>query len=344
VKLLILTDHSGHTVNNSLYAIAREMLVHEEIEEIRVASRGVPANESFFAAHWDENAAAPVQNELFTAQVKDDFSFAEGEASPFRQDQFPTSLAWPDAVWLRIPHPVPPTWFAFLAGVFGSNGAGVPVLNDPRGIALTTDKQWLLNVPELCAPMALCKTPAEVSAFAKTRNTVLKPLEGYGGKGVLRILDEEVEVEGQTLPLERWQEHPLSDAPYLAMEYLPRVSEGDKRIVVVGDEVIGAVLRIPRPGTWLANVSQGGRAEQSEISFAERRIIDTLRPKMQAIGIAMYGIDTLMGNDGVRVLSEINTMSIGGINDLAPIAGVPAAQRTAHALVAAFTRRLSAAI
>ncbi len=124
------------------------------------------------------------------------------------------------------------------------------------------------------------------------------------------------------------------------MQYLPRVTEGDKRIVVVGDTVIGAVLRVPRPGHWLANVSQGATAEASDVSFAERRIVDTLSPRLAALGIVMFGVDTIVGPDGHRLLSEVNTMSVGGLLDLPPTDGTPAVTRAARLLLDAFAAAL----
>ena len=326
MKLLVLTDHSGHTAHNSLYAIVRALVADERVGEVRVASRGTPANAPFFAC-----APSGKTQPLHTLRVAPGFAF-DPTGSQFESLSETTPLDWPTHVFLRVPHPVPANWFAYLREAF----AETPIVNRPEGIAATTSKKWLLNVPELCAPMQLCDTPQSVAAFAKTRPCVLKPLEGYGGKGILRADRAGVRVGNETIAWSDWLNHALAQGPYLAVEFLTRVSEGDKRIVVVGDEVIGAVLRVPAEGQWLANVSQGGRTEASDLSFAERRIVDTLRPRMRALGVAMYGIDTLTGNDGHRVLSEVNTMSIGGVNDLPPANGRSAAHRTAQALLRAF--------
>lgn len=321
MKILVLTDHSGHSAANSLYALVRAMLVYSKVTSVRVASRGTEANADFFACAKTDY--------LFAVEVDANFSFATDGAGFGESLLLNTPLTWADGVVLRIPHPVPSGWFTFLAESFGDT----PVVNRPAGIATTTPKSWLLNVAELCAPMKMCATSAEVLAFAKTRDTVLKPLEGYGGKGILRILEGVVEVEDMRIPLEDWPQQPEAQFPYLAMEYLPRVVEGDKRIVVVGDRVLGAALRIPAEGQWLCNVSQGGRAELTSLTPAEETIVATLRPHMKQLGVVMYGIDTLMGNDGHRVLSEVNTMSIGGLIDLSPTDGKTAAEWAAAGLV-----------
>ena len=336
MNVLVLTDHAAHSASNSLYVLARSLAGAAEVGEVRVASRGTVANAPFFACVSTDP--------LLTIGVDARFTY-EGAKRAFAQldDGSPaTPLDWPDAVLLRVPHPVPPTWFDFLPRAF----PGVPLVNRPAGVAATTSTTWLLTVPELCAPMALCQTAAEVQAFAKTRDTVLKPLDGYGGVGILRIRDGRVEVQPGDNPhqnarrssvaLAEWPLHPLADRPYLAMQYLSRVGEGDKRIVVVGGEVLGAVLRVPPPGGWLCNVAQGGRAEPAGVSLAERRILDVLAPRMAELGVVMYGVDTLVGDDGERVLSEVNTMSIGGLNDLPAVDGRSAPERAARALLEAF--------
>ena len=325
MRLLILTDHAGHTVNNSLYALARAMLADRRVTEVRVASRGTAANAEFFACRAEGDVV------LRTLAVTDDFTF-EGAAAGFSDSETlsRTPVEWCDAVFLRIPHPVPPTWFDYLRRSFGPR----PIVNAPEGIAATTSKAWLLNVPELCAPMRLCTRPSEVAAFAKTRDAVLKPLRGYGGQGILRVRAGTVEVDGARVPLAQWPAHPAARHDYLAVEYTRRVSEGDKRIVVVDGEVIGAVLRLPGPDGWLCNVSQGGRAEATTLTPEEGRITEVLDAHMRRLGVVMYGVDTLVDNDGRRVLSEVNTMSIGGLNDLpAGQDGTSAVTRAARLLL-----------
>ena len=336
MRLLILTDHAGHTPNNSLYVLARALRTEAGIGEIRVASRGTAANADFFACRAEGD---PV---LRTLTVADDFTF-EGAAAGFSDSEYlvQTPVSWCDAVLLRVPHPVPPTWFGYLRKTFGQR----PIANAPEGIEATTSKAWLLHVPELCAPMRLCTTPAQVGAllarssgFAKTRDAVLKPLHGYGGQGILRVRDGRVEVGEERVPLADWPDHPAARHDYLAVEYTRRVSEGDKRIVVVDGEVLGAVLRLPAPGGWLCNVAQGGRVAAAELTPEEEHIVRTLDGHMRRLGVVMYGVDTLADNDGRRVLSEVNTMSIGGLKDLPPGRdGTPAATRAARLLLRSLT-------
>jgi glutathione synthase len=321
VNVLILTDHSKHSLANSVYALSLAIRQLPQVSAVRVASRGTTANADFFACAKTSH--------LYTISVEQSFSFGDGVGSFGESHLIKTPISWADGVVLRIPHPVPANWFDYLVEIF----VDIPVVNNPAGIAATTSKAWLVNVAEVCPPLALCQTAAEVQAFAKTRDIVLKPLEGYGGSGVLRVMNRRVELDGRQVSLDRWPEQAEAKVPYLAMEYLRRVTEGDKRIVVVGDRVLGAALRLPADGQWLCNVSQGGRAEITELTPAEDHILDVLKPKMTALGVVMYGVDTLMGNDGHRVLSEVNTMSIGGLLDLPGTNGKSAPQLAAEGLV-----------
>ncbi|HAW03161.1 MAG TPA: hypothetical protein DCW83_00665 [Saprospirales bacterium] len=82
--------------------------------------------------------------------------------------------------------------------------------------------------------------------------------------------------------------------------------------MVVGGKILAASLRIPAKGSWLCNVAQGGTSVYAEVTLQEREIINTITPKLAQYGIFIYGLDTLVADNGDRILSEINTMSIGG--------------------------------
>lgn len=111
--------------------------------------------------------------------------------------------------------------------------------------------------------------------------------------------------------------------PMLSMRYLPNVSFGDKRIIVVNRQILGAALRLPPPDSWICNVAQGGYAVLSEVDETELRIEQELTPLLFEKGIVMYGFDTLLDDNGVRVLSEINTLSIGGMGPIGEMSGKP---------------------
>ena len=130
------------------------------------------------------------------------------------------------------------------------------------------------------------------------------------GESVVQAMQEEFDPEG-----------------YLAMKFLKNVSQGDKRILVVGDEVLAASLRIPAEDSWLCNVAQGGTSVAAEVSEEEYEIVRGISKKLNAEGILIYGVDTLVNDDGLRTLSEINTLSIGGFPQAEQQTGKPIIKR-----------------
>ena len=124
-----------------------------------------------------------------------------------------------------------------------------------------------------------------------------------------------------------------NDIEYLGVKYLKNVSEGDKRIVVVNGKIIGASLRLPANGSWLCNVAQGGRSVSAEVTEAERKIVERVNVFLSRMGIAMYGVDTLVDDDGRRVLSELNTTSIGGVPQIARQTGLPLVDETVDQII-----------
>ena len=107
------------------------------------------------------------------------------------------------------------------------------------------------------------------------------------------------------------------------MKYLKNVKQGDKRIVVVNGEILGASLRLPAENSWLCNVAMGGSSNVAQVEKEEEEIIQLINPTLSDKGIVMYGVDTLVSDDGKRVLSEINTTSIGGLPQIAAMNNLP---------------------
>ena len=120
--------------------------------------------------------------------------------------------------------------------------------------------------------------------------------------------------------------------PMLAMTFLKNVTMGDKRTIVVNHQILGSALRLPAPGSWMCNVAQGGHAEVAEPDEEEHIIERTLTPMLHRKGVIMYGFDTLVGDDGRRVLSEINSLSIGGLVPLQALTGRPVLRNAARLL------------
>jgi len=230
---------------------------------------------------------------------------------------------------MRLPRPIAPSFFDFLSASFSPKY----IINRPSGMLEVGSKKFLLQVKNICPPMKWCTSMEEITDFAKRFPIVLKPLENYGGKGIVKIEDGIVYVNKEHMSLNNYMpflQKELENGGYLAMKFLKNVHQGDKRIIVVNGQILGASLRLPPPDSWMCNVAQGGSSHLSKADADEQHIIDTIKPILKQKGVVMYGVDTLVNDDGKRVLSEVNTLSIGGLPQAEAQSGIPIVQQAVN--------------
>ena len=314
LKMLILTDHRGHSKENALYEMARKMSSHAMAAAVDVATRANPENAAFF-----ENCK---KTELQVSPVDANFKFHE-QGLCFEENLKKKSIADYDGIWLRLPPPLSFSFLNFLKTTFPDTH----FVNDPSGIHETGSKAFLENFENCCAPMKLCESVDDIVKFSAQFPTVLKPLREYGGRGIVRITGDKAWLGHEEMPLNAFLESLDTRIEYLAVKFLEKVSEGDKRIVVVDGQILGAALRLPKKGSWICNVAMGGSSNVAEVDESEQQIIQQINPKLAQLGIVMYGVDTLMGDEGKRVLSEINTTSIGGLPQIAKQNNLPLVEK-----------------
>ncbi|MCB0687211.1 MAG: glutathione synthetase [Saprospiraceae bacterium] len=305
-RVLILIDHQSHNITNSVYQLANRFFLHPKIGEVFVASRSDVSNLAFFSKHSSLD--------LHAVKVDSGFSF-DSTGQQFDHVSNRINLQEMDMVVLRLPHPLDEAFFHFISENFPPE----KMINRPQGIIQTGNKLFLLKLQSWCPPIRWCTTFAEIIDFHQAYNLVLKPLRSYGGKGIVRIYDGVLEdTYGVKIPLSK-AELFLTDLKrdgYLAMQYLENVHLGDKRIVVVNGKIVGAALRIPAAGSWVCNVSQGGHAEAAFADEREAMMADAIHKVVSPLGIGIFGMDTLVDDNGQRVLSEINTLSVGGFGPM----------------------------
>ena len=321
-RFLVITDHRVHKPSNPVYVLIPALLSHPQCEQVAIVSRGNHNNDSFFQGE---------KTQFFAHKVNPDFQFCE-DGKQFVEDVFATSLAEFDAAIMRLARPVTNEFLKFL----NSQGEDLIFINDPLGIEKTSNKAFLLNFPEVCPPLKLCYTVDEILDFSTRFPIVLKPLKEYGGKGIIRIENgkiygEEVEYEAEEY-LINLKTH-IEKNGYLAMKFLKNVSQGDKRVLVVGGEIFGASLRMPKDDSWVCNVAQGGYAVPAEADSDEKKIVEQITPVLASEGIFIYGMDTLVNDDGKRILSEINTLSVGGWADIEAQSDRPLIKQTIDKIV-----------
>jgi glutathione synthase len=321
MNLLVLTDHSTHSEENSIYLLLREMLRHPLCERIDVASRGIDGNKLFF-----EKMAAKT---LYGTQVSAMFSYRE-DAYFFKKNLMKLALRNYDAVLMRLPYPVPKGFWAFLETTFKH----AVIVNKPMGIEEVGNKAFMLNFPDVCPPLQHCVSIDDIETFRQKFPIVLKPVKNYGGKGIVKIEGDKASVVGgKTVDYADFiKTISGTDIDYLGVQFLKNVGMGDKRIVVCNGEILGASLRTPKKGSWICNISQGGSSWADEADVDEQAIVKRIDPVLQEHGVIFYGIDTLVNDDGKRVLSEINTASIGGIIRIEEYSKRPVMKRAAELL------------
>ena len=199
------------------------------------------------------------------------------------------------------------------------------MLNRPSALRAWNEKLGALRFSRWMAPTLVAGRVSELSAFAEQHNDiVLKPLGGRAGLGVIRVNSDAPGLKA-LFELVTEQER----LPVMAQAFLPAVSDGDKRILLVDGEPLGAINRRPSAGEFRSNLAVGGQAEATELSERERQICAALAPALRAEGLFFVGIDVIGG-----MLSEINVTSPTGIREVERLMQQPLADQTMERLQA----------
>ena len=182
------------------------------------------------------------------------------------------------------------------------------ILNRPESLLAYNEKLLALHFRDLMPETAVSRQISDLLAFMDSMGgeMIVKPLDGKGGEGIFHLVKGERNI-GSTLE----QITAFESRWVMAQRYLPAVLEGDKRILLLEGEPLGAVLRVPAAGEVRANFHAGGRAAASEIDTRDREIIERLAPLIRAEGLFFVGIDVIGGK-----LTEINVTSPTGIQEI----------------------------
>lgn len=187
------------------------------------------------------------------------------------------------------------------------------LVNDPRALRDANEKLYALHFTDVMPRTAVTQHAAHIRAFvdAVGGRAVLKPLDGAGGRGVM-VLDR------ADLNFNAIIEATTEDGKKLAMvqEFLPAVRQGDKRVLLLDGEPLGAILRVPRADEARSNIHVGGTVERTELTEAELAIVRRVGPRLRADGLYFVGLDVI----GER-LTEVNVTSPTGIQELSRFAG-----------------------
>ena len=181
------------------------------------------------------------------------------------------------------------------------------VVNHPQGLRAANEKMFALQFKEAIPDTIVSLSKSVIREFVEKKGkAVLKPLGGKAGEGIL-LLEAEDRNFNSLIEISTLQGH----LPVMVQEYLPQAQEGDKRIILLNGEPIGAVNRIPSGKEFRGNMATGGRVAQSSLTEREQSICQQLAPTLRKNGLLFVGIDIIGG-----YLTEINVTSPTGIREI----------------------------
>ena len=190
---------------------------------------------------------------------------------------------------------------------------GVLVVNDPRSLRDCNEKLFALQFPQCIVPTLVARDAAELRRFvAEHGEAVLKPLDGMGGRGIFRIRAGDSNLNSMLETLLAGGPHGEGRQLTIAQKYIPEITAGDKRILVIdGEPVPYALARIPQGNEFRGNLAAGGRGEGLPLSERDRWIVAQVAPELRRRGLLFVGLDVI-GD----YLTEINVTSPTCVREL----------------------------
>lgn len=221
-----------------------------------------------------------------------------------------------DVVWLRQDPPFDMHYITSTHLLDRLKGKAL-VVNDPFWVRNYPEKLLVLDFPHLTPPTTIARDLVTIRAFkAKHGDIILKPLYGNGGAGVFRL-----DAGDRNLSSLHELFTGFSREPLIVQKFLPDVSKGDKRVILVDGEPIGAINRVPAAGETRSNMHVGGRPEKIGLTPRDLEICAAIGPTLKEKGQIFVGIDVI-GD----YLTEINVTSPTGLQELERFDGInPAA-------------------
>ncbi|MEO0486185.1 MAG: glutathione synthase [Pseudomonadota bacterium] len=221
-------------------------------------------------------------------------------------------LAEFDVVWLRQDPPFDMSYIT-TTHLLDLVHPGTLVVNDPFWVRNFPEKLLVLRFPDLTPPTMIARSLDALRTFqARHGDVIIKPLYGNGGAGVFRLKPG----DGNIASLHELFSG-INREPLIAQKFLPDVSQGDKRIILVDGEPVGAINRVPAAGETRSNMHVGGRPEKIGLTDREREICAAIGPTLRDNGQIFVGIDVIGG-----WLTEINVTSPTGIQELERFDGI----------------------
>jgi len=217
-----------------------------------------------------------------------------------------------DAVFMRTDPPVtiPYLYATYILDYI--NPKKTQVINTPMGLRRANEKMYALQFKEVIPETIVSQDKLTIQKFVeKQGSAVLKPLGGKAGEGILFLEAGDRNFNSLVEISTKW-----GNEPVMVQTYLPAAKEGDKRIILLDGDPIGAVNRIPTGREFRGNMAVGGRVAATEITAQEQKICALLKPQLQQDGLYFVGIDVIGG-----YLTEVNVTSPTGIREIDQLNG-----------------------
>lgn len=242
-----------------------------------------------------------------------------------------TALADFDAVLMRKDPPFDPEYLTTVWLLDRAVAQGARVFNAPSSLLSHNEKLAILEFGAFTAPTLVSRDPADLRAFVTEHGeAVFKLLDGMGGSSIFRARRDDPNLSVIIETMTR-----LGERTVMAQRFLPEIAQGDKRILLIGGEVIPFCLaRIPQAGESRGNLAAGGRGEARPLTDRDREIGQTLAPILAARGLLLVGLDVIG-----QCLTEVNVTSPTCFREIMDQTGFPVAARFIDAVEAASTAR-----
>lgn len=219
-----------------------------------------------------------------------------------------------DVVWMRQDPPFDMSYITATHLLERLEGKTL-VVNDPKWVRACPEKILPLDYPDLMPATLISRDRQAIDDFrAEYKDIILKPLYGNGGAGIFRVKEDD---PNYSSIFEMFMDS--TREPVIAQAFLPDVSKGDKRILIIDGEPIGAINRVPQPGETRSNMHVGGKAVKTELTEDDLRICRAIGPMLKARGQILVGIDVIGDK-----MTEINITSPTGVQELKRFSGIDA--------------------
>ena len=224
---------------------------------------------------------------------------------------FDATLDQLDVIFLRKDPPVNVDyWHATQLVELGAGRAFC--VNSPAGLRDANEKLFALRFPELIPRTLVSRNVAQLRSFiGQVGRVVLKPIDGFAGRGVVTTDPADRNLNA-LLEMMTGQQREAT----IAQVFIPESGRGDKRIILLNGEPLGAILRVPTEGEWRCNMATGGRADRTSLTDRDREICRRIAPELVKRGLYLAGIDVI-GD----YLTEINVTSPTGIMEIDSLDG-----------------------